>query len=474
METYSAYKQLSRYREINEKVRVALYSRCSSDEQKKNGYTIKDQLDYGYIFAKENDLLVVGEYVDEGVSATLEIHKRKALSELLEDAKEGKFDIIVIKCLDRFFRNVEEFYTAQKILRKAGVTWVSIEESDLDPDDTDASFKINIYLAMAEYEARKTAKRIRFNNKMRIHNKQVVTGQQCFHFPWKVVGEPRNKHLERNMEKADMLYDLLNHFEIHQSKSKTTAYINIKYGVDITLKTIGFLLSDTLLYGEYKGVAGYVEPFITKERFDNIQEILKRNSVYSPKREKIYIFSGIINCRCCGNKLVGCSNTSKYKVQSYRCNKRHLEGTCENNQSISEKKIEKQLLNNLERYIENEIVRIESIQEKKNPVVDNTKKIEAIKKEMERLNKMYRKGRMEEEEYDEEYAILEKDLKILTNTEEEKPRNLDGLKMLLESDFRTIYNALDQEHKKAFWKRTIKEFTIDENKKIVEGSIIFF
>ena len=475
MDIYSGYSQLNRYREAKGRVRIALYVRCSSDEQKKSGYTIKDQLDYGYLFAKENELIVVDEYIDEGVSATLEIQKRKSLARLIEDAIEGKFDIIVVKCIDRFFRSVEEYYACQKQLRKAGVSWLSIEEPDLDPEDTDASFKINISLTLAEFEAKKTSKRIHFNNKMRIQNKQVVTGQQCFHFPWMVVGEPRNKRLARNMDKAEMLYDLLDYFETHQSKSKTISYINIKYGESISVKSLGFLLTDTLLYGEYKGVENYVEPFITKERFYNIQDILKRNAVYSPNREKVYIFSGIIKCRCCGNILVGCANGGKYKVQSYRCNKKRLYGTCDNNHSVSEKKIEQQLLNNLERYIGNEIARIESIQEKKNPATDNTKKIESIKKEMQRLNKMYRKGRIEEEDYDKEYAVLEKDLKVLLSKEEDtEPKNLDSLKMLLESDFKTIYNALDKEHKKAFWKRTIKELTIDENRRIVEESIIFF
>ena len=52
------YKQLNRYREAKGRVRIVKYSRCSSDEQKKNGYTVKDQLDFIGIFAKENDLFI--------------------------------------------------------------------------------------------------------------------------------------------------------------------------------------------------------------------------------------------------------------------------------------------------------------------------------------------------------------------------------------------------------------------------------
>ena len=469
------YKQLERYREEKGRVRMAKYCRCSSDEQKKNGYTISDQLDYIDVFARENELIVAGEYVDEGISATLEISKRKALAQLIRDAKAGMFDIIVFKCIDRFFRNTEEYYTAQKQLRKAGVTWISIEEPDLDPDDADAAFKINIYLAMAEYEARKTSKRIRFNNKMRVKNGQVVTGNQCFLFPWKVVGEQRNRHLEKDMEQAERLYDILNHFEMFQSKSATLAYHNSKYE-PISYGTLTNLLTDTLLYGTYKGVPDYVAPWITKHRFDNIQKILKRNSKHSQQTERYFIFSGIIRCPLCGRNMAGNYHNvqGKWEHFQYRCNGYRQNKMCSYRPVLNEKKIEKQLLDNLDKYVAREIVRVKTIREKKSPMLDNTKKIEEIKKEMKRLTTAYRKGRVEEDEYDRDYAELEKQLSKLEPVDKPEEKDLSALKKLVESDYRTIYEALDRPHKKAFWRNIIKEFTIDEDRQIIPESIIFF
>lgn len=473
------YKQLERYREARGRVRIAKYSRCSSDEQKKNGYTVKDQLDFIEVFAKENDLIVVDEYVDEGISATLEINKRKALAQLIEDAKAGKFDIVVFKCIDRFFRSVAEYYECQKQLQKAGVTWVSIEESDLDPEDDDAAFKINIYLTMAEYEARKTSKRIKFNNKMRIKNKQVVAGEQCFLFPWKVAGEKKNKHLEKNKEKEHILYDLLDFFETQQSKRGTLVYINMKYDMQMSMLSIKKILTSTLLYGEYKGVANYVEPYISKERYDGIQAILERNARYCEKSPAVFLFSGIFKCPECGCNLSGNykkpSREGRDGHNSYRCNKYRQSRTCSYKFALSEAKIEQQLLDNLEQYITNEIIKVESIDEKNAPAIDNTKQIEKLKKEMARLNTMFRKGRIEEEEYDEEYAVLDNELKKL-NSQVEKPveRDLETLKGLLEMDYRTLYAELDKEHRKAFWRKLLKAFTVDEDRKIVPDSIIFF
>lgn len=472
---YGSYNQLLRYQERNRVIRIAKYARCSSDEQKKNGYTIGDQLSLIDDFSKDYELVSVGEYVDEGVSATLEISKRKALAQMIEDAKAGKFDIIVIKCIDRFFRSVEEYYAAQKQLRQAGVTWVSIEEPDLDPEDPDAAFKINIYLTMAEYEAKKTSKRIKFNNKMRIKNKQVVTGSQCFLFPWIVTGEKREKHLTKNKDKEEMTLDVLDFFEKHQSKSGTLGYINIKYGLKMTMRTLTSFLTDTLLYGEYKGISDYVEPYITKERFDKIQDILKRNSRASVGPGRIFLFSGLLKCPDCGKNLTGnfVKSMGKYDVYAYRCNAARTQKICSFTGSVSERKIEKQLLDNFEQYIGNEIIRVESIEEDR-PQNRNAEKVAKLKAEIDRLNMMFRKGRISEEEYDTDYIKLEKQIKKLDVEEAPPQKDLDALKGILESDYKTIYSHLTKENKKAFWRSTIKEFAIDENKKIVPESIIFF
>jgi DNA invertase Pin-like site-specific DNA recombinase len=478
MQMYGSYKQLLRYQERNRVIRIAKYARCSSDEQKKNGYTIGDQLDLIDEFSSEYELVSVGEYIDEGISATLEISKRKALAQLIADAKAGKFDIVVFKCIDRFFRNVGEYYECQKQLRAAGVTWISIEESDLDPDDDDAAFKINIYLTMAEYEAKKTSKRIRFNNKMRIKNKQVVTGSNNFHFAWKVTGEKRNRYLVKDEANEEMTLDILEFFETHQSKKATLGYINIKYGRKMTMATLTNFLTDTLLYGEYKGVPGYVEPYITKERFDRIQDIMKRNARASSGtgQNHTFLFSGLIKCPCCGRNLSGNfvrTNGGKYSTFTYRCNAARTQKICSFTLSVSEKKIEKQLLANLEQYITNEIVRVETVEENQ-PKNNNAIKAGKIKVEMDRLNMMFRKGRIEEEEYDTEYYKLEKQLKALDTTEQPPKRDLDAIKGILETDYRGIYGKLTKENKKAFWRSFIREFSIDEHKKIAPESIIFF
>ena len=184
----------------------------------------------------------------------------------------------------------------------------------------------------------------------------------------------------------------------------------------------------------------------------------------------------MIKCHCCNSTLTG-NFTHPERINpcyNYRCNQNRLNKTCSNNRSITERKLEKQLLDNLENYITNEIATVEAISEKKKPEIDNSNKIAAIKKEMNRLNTMFRKGRIEEDEYDKDFAALEADLATLEEVEKPKERDLTALKELLQSDWRTMYAALDKAHKRAFWRKLIKQFTVDENKNINPDSIIFF
>jgi hypothetical protein len=327
---------------------------------------------------------------------------------------------------------------------------------------------------MAGYEAKKTSKRIRFNNKMRIKNKQVVTGAKNFLFPWTVAGEKRNRHLVKDKENEEMTHDVLDFFEKHQSKAATLGYINIKYGLKMTIQTLTNFLTDTLLYGEYKGVPDYVEPYISKERFDRIQDILKRNSRVPSTPNHIFLFSGLVKCPCCGNNLSGnYQNNDGSDIFSYRCNAARTQKICAFTKSTSERKIEQQLLDNLAQYIGDEVIRIESLADAQ-PQNNNEKKANKIKAEMDRLNMMFRKGRIEEEEYDTEYLKLDKRLKALDVEEQPPAKDLDALKGLLETDYRGLYNQLTKESKKAFWRRIIKEFTLGEDKRIIPESIIFF
>lgn len=98
--------------------RAALYIRVSSEEQVRHGFSLGEQRADLERYAQMHHYAVVDIYADEGTTARKSLQKRKELQRLLDDVRAGKIDIIVFKCLDRWFRNIRDYY---KVDRKSVV-----------------------------------------------------------------------------------------------------------------------------------------------------------------------------------------------------------------------------------------------------------------------------------------------------------------------------------------------------------------
>jgi len=108
--------------------RVALYIRVSTEKQKLHGLSVEAQTAALDAWAKSVGVAVAGHYVDAGISARKKADKRPALQRLLQDVREGRIDLIVFTKLDRWFRNVGEYYKVQEILDDHKVAWRAIHE----------------------------------------------------------------------------------------------------------------------------------------------------------------------------------------------------------------------------------------------------------------------------------------------------------------------------------------------------------
>ena len=72
---------------------VALYTRVSTEDQIKEVYSLEVQREDLESFAKREDLEIFKVYQDDGISGYST--ERPALKELLKDAKEKKFDLVL-------------------------------------------------------------------------------------------------------------------------------------------------------------------------------------------------------------------------------------------------------------------------------------------------------------------------------------------------------------------------------------------
>ena len=106
------------------KRRAAKYRRVSHKEQALKGFSLQAQDEMLDKFAKDNNLVIAGDYVDRGITAST--LRRPALQQLLEDVKSGEIDVIIFTKLDRWFRSVSHYYKIQEILDTHNVPWRAV------------------------------------------------------------------------------------------------------------------------------------------------------------------------------------------------------------------------------------------------------------------------------------------------------------------------------------------------------------
>ena len=135
-------------------------------------------------------------------------------------------------------------------------------------------------------------------------------------------------------------------------------------------------------------------------------------------------------------------------------------------------KIEAYLLDNLEKLLEGEIARIKFEQAK--PKKKKKTDVAKLREQLRRVNVSYITGNMTDDEYFQNTKALNEEIKKAEQLERDDPSNRETghLQEVLETDFRSIYDDLDQEDKRRFWRSIVKEIHLDE--KAAVKSVIFF
>ena len=109
-----------------ENKRVVGYRRVSMREQVDN-HSLEAQENHIRDYAQKNGWEVVKIYTDAGISAKKDSH-RPSLEGLMEDARQGKFDIVIVDKVDRFFRHLAGLLSALDQLNSYNVAFVSVME----------------------------------------------------------------------------------------------------------------------------------------------------------------------------------------------------------------------------------------------------------------------------------------------------------------------------------------------------------
>jgi len=448
--------------------RVALYIRVSTEEQALHGFSIETQIANLREYCKENNLKIVDEYIDEGISGAKPPLKRPALKRLLDDVEAGKIDMILFTKLDRWFRSVKEYFKVQDVLDNNRVEWKTIHEN-YDTTTANGQMAITIFLAVAQNERDRTAERIKVVLEQKRKNKEACFGGRAVPFGYKKEKDANG--ISRLIKDPDTQQAVQEFWDIlleSNNMNKAIRHMINTYGIVKDWKTWKRMTQSDFYCGIHRGVQDFCPAYVSPDKFLKFQE---RDTIKGTPTGVAYYFRGLMRCPECGNKLCGDVDRRYGRMnKSYRC--AHRGRGCSNHSGMAETKTEKQLLERLDEFMLDTIAEVEIEAREPRNKSNAERTIKNLKEQLRRLNIMFMAGNKTDEEYYKEDAEIklaiskaEKELEI------SKPRNVDHLKKLLETDFRTMYAGLNEEEKQEFWQDLIKEIRF--NGKRVE-KVIFF
>ena len=356
--------EMSMLRTIERSVlRAACYERVSTEEQAKFGYSIKSQIDALDEHCKTEKMKVVDHYTDAGISGGKAAFKRPEMSRLLEDVKAGKIDIVLFTRLDRWFRNVQEYFKVQEILDAHGVQWRAIWE-DYDTSTANGRMAITIFLAIHQNEREKGAERVKAVLENKRKNKEACFGGQAVPFGYmKEKDEEGYVRLVKDPETQQACQEFWDILIKSNNLNKAIRHMDNVYGITKDWKSWKRMTQSDFYCGIHRGVLDYCEPYVSPEEFLKFQE---RETVKATPSGSVYFFRGMMRCPECGNRL--CGETSKKPYGTYKSYRCRIRGRgCGNHRCVPERGLEKQLLNNLAKLMENEIARVELEHSKPKP-----------------------------------------------------------------------------------------------------------
>lgn len=100
---------------MSKKIRVVFYGRVSKQFQVENGSLDRQLQGYKERIDNNKEWEFVGEYCDGGKSGT-GTKKRPEFNQMIKDAKEGKFDLIITKEISRFSRKAQDKEAMDKLI----------------------------------------------------------------------------------------------------------------------------------------------------------------------------------------------------------------------------------------------------------------------------------------------------------------------------------------------------------------------
>lgn len=429
--------------------RAALYIRVSSEEQAMHGLSLTAQRETLAQYAEDNGLSVVGLYADEGITARKKYRNRTEFMRMLKDVQAGRVDVILFIKLDRWFRNIADYYEVQKILDDNGVKWIATEE-DYDTTTANGRLHLNIKLSIAQDESDRTSERIKFVFDSKVKRGEVVSGRIPLGY------RIEDKRLCIDPEKAAIAKDIFEQYLNLRSMRALRQYMMETHGMIYCYSGLRALLQNRRYIGSAHGQDDFCPAIIDREIFRQVQTIIgeraQRNANF--RSDRVYLFTGLISCAECGNRLS--SHTVGGKYVYYRCTRYEKLHLCTHKKRTSELVLEQWLLDRIFMSFESYSMSLSADGSREPPQVDKSK----LNRKMEKLKDLYLNDLIDRDAYQQEYTALRDALRSVSEPSTPLPEHVRTTSTV--QDIRSLYAALSRENQKAFWSHVVGKICITE------------
>lgn len=298
------------------KRRAAIYARFSSHNQRSE--SIEIQVENSTRYCRENDLDVVRIYSD--CAKTGKNTDRVEFQRMMEDARMGLFDFVVIYKVTRIMRNRDEMSLARIMLRKAGVEILYAGEEIAS--GSSGVLQLGMLEVLAEWESAIDSERIRDGIQK---NAQRCMANGHTLYGWDIV-EGYYRINEREATVLRRMKNLLFSGSTIADIVREVSNERSRNGKPFNHDTVTKLLKRVQNGGTYSYAGNVTEdgmPAIwPKSEQDMIICMLSKKR---PRRridhEQDWPLSGKLWCRKCGKTLFGTSGTSATgaKYSYYKC-----------------------------------------------------------------------------------------------------------------------------------------------------------
>ncbi|WP_053038743.1 cassette chromosome recombinase CcrB [Staphylococcus haemolyticus] len=351
---------------------VGGYIRVSTERQVE-GYSIEGQITQIEQYCQFNGYELVDIYADRGISG--KSMNRPELQRMLNDAKNGKLDCVMVYKTNRLARNTSDLLTIVEELHRQNVEFFSLSER-MEVKNSTGKLMLQILASFSEFERNTILENIYTGQRQR-----ALEGYYQGNLPLGYNNIPDNKkELMINQHEANIVKYIFESYAKGHGYRKIANALNhkgyvTKKGNPFSISAVTYILSNPFYIGKIqfakykdwndkrrKGLndkpviaEGKHAPIIGKDLWDKVQARKKQVSEKPQVHGKgTNLLTGIIRCPQCGAPMAASNTTNtlkdgtKKRIRYYSCSNFRNKGSkvCSAN-SVRAEVIEKYVMDQI-------------------------------------------------------------------------------------------------------------------------------